>query len=95
MDFHLARTSANVARLTQLTLQKGNGRNASQVWDIFVRLFNRSLVAIMLHQFLFYEAAANLTLLFILVRVGGVILASWQHRKNLVKAMFTGHEKAD
>ncbi len=60
-----------------------------------MRLFNRSLVAIMLHQFLFDEAAANVTLLFILAHVGGVILASWQHRENLVKAMLTGREKAD
>jgi cytochrome b len=65
------------------------------MWDIFERLFNRSLVAIMLRQFLFDETAANVTLLLIPAHVAGGILASWQHRENLVKAMFTGREKAD
>jgi cytochrome b len=42
-----------------------------------------------------HEIAANLTLLLIFAHVAGVIVASWQHRENLVKAMFTGGKKPD
>lgn len=42
-----------------------------------------------------HEFFANASVLLIMLHVAGVLIASWQHRENLIRSMWNGYKSAD
>ncbi|HED12686.1 MAG TPA: cytochrome B [Gammaproteobacteria bacterium] len=73
--------------VTGIGMERGTlPANVASWFSMFDGYSNRSLKH-------FHEFFANLSMVFILGHVIGVLISSWQHRENLVRAMIDGKKR--